>query len=166
MAFKKADRQKIIDGYLAATGKNMCVAAEFVDWLSEQPDHPMHAVFFGADDEKLARQYRIDMARRFISGLRIVVSIKNLDTVTNVVSISVREFPAYVSPLSGRKSGGGYAEMETDSPEMLRELVAQGTSALRSWLERYRGAFYASDIDLQAIEEIVANADRGAARTG
>src|SRR5690554_3353097 len=39
MAFAKKDRQRIIDGYLAATGRNLFVASEFIDWLGEHPEH-------------------------------------------------------------------------------------------------------------------------------
>ena len=44
--FTSADRQRIIDGYLSATGRNMFHPAEFIDWLEGQPDHEAHPWFF------------------------------------------------------------------------------------------------------------------------
>jgi hypothetical protein len=34
--FPKKERQRIVDEYLQATGRNMFVPGEFVDWLKEQ----------------------------------------------------------------------------------------------------------------------------------
>ena len=72
MSFKAKDRQRIIDAYLAETGRNMFVAPEFVDWLADQPDHEMYDAFYGMSDTEAARQHRIGLARRMASGLWIV----------------------------------------------------------------------------------------------
>lgn len=150
--FAKKARQRIIDGYLAETGRNMFVASEFVDWLKDQQDNEAYPLFYGTDDATAARAYRIDQARRMASGLRIVAT--SSAQVADVVQVSVREYPAYLSPVSGRKSGGGYQRMDPEDAEMIAELRKQGAMALRSWLERYRGVFV--DIaDLSPLEEIV-----------
>lgn len=121
MNFKKSKRQAIIDGYLATTGKNLFIASEFIDWLQDEPEHEAYPWFFGKDDAEAAREYRIDLARRMAGGMRIVVSAQET-TQSGVVQINVREYPAYVSAMSGRKAGGGYSRFDPDDAESLAEL--------------------------------------------
>lgn len=156
MAFTKADRQRIIDGYFHETGENMFVPSAFIDWLADQPEHEAYGWFYGKDDATAAREYRIGMARQMASGLRIVAEVST--TKAQVVQIAVREFPAYVSPVASRKSGGGYEPFDPKDSAAMDELRRQGVVALRSWLDRYRGAF--AGVDLTTIEEIAAQADR------
>lgn len=156
MAFKKADRQRIIDGYLAATGRNMFNAAEFIDWLSGQPEHEAYEWFFGMSDEDAAREHRIQMARQMANGLRIVAQISGAPEKASAISVTTREFPAMVSPMAGRKSGGGYEPFHPDDPAMVAELRRQGAQSLRAWLARYRGVAEMGGLDVSPIEEIAA----------
>lgn len=166
MAFAKKDRQRIIDQYLAATGRNMFVAPEFIDWLQGQPEHEAYDLFFGMEDEEAARQHRIDLARRMAGGLRIVATVSHAPEKGTVVQITTREFPAYVSPMAGRKSGGGYEPFDPESQEAMSELQAQGAQSLRAWLARYRGAAESAGVDVTPIEEIVAQLSRDVALAG
>lgn len=156
MAFTKRDRQQIIDGYLADSGANMFIAAEFIDWLAERPDHMAYPWFFAKDDESAAREYRIGLARQMASGLRIVMNVQTKDE-QNVVQITVKEYPAYVSPMDGRRGGGGYVRFDPHDPDMAAELQRQGARALRGWLDRYASAF--DGVDLSPIEEIAASVE-------
>lgn len=156
MSFTKADRQKIIDGYLAATGRNMFQAAEFIDWLSDQPDHEAYEWFFGVDDSTAAREYRIGLARRMASGLRIVAQVSEIPQTAQVVQFSTREYPAFVSPVANRKDGGGYSPFDPNDPVLMAELQCQGAQALVSWLARYRGAAEAAGVNVKPIEKIAA----------
>lgn len=158
MALTKQDRQRIIDDYLSKSGRNMFVPAEFVDWLQDRPEHEAYEAFFGTTDAVAAREYRTQMARKMASGLRIVARQEEARKAT-VVSISVREYPAFVSPMAGRKSGGGYEPFDPDNAAQLAELVEQGRASLRGWLARYCGAFEEAGVDLSHIEKI-AIADR------
>lgn len=161
MTFKVADRQKIIDGYLANTGRNMFIPSEFVDWLGENPDHEAYEWFYGMGDDEAARQHRIGLARRMAAGLRIVTTTQA--TVSNVVAVTTREYPAFVSPIAGRKAGGGYEPVDPKDEEQIAELRRQGASALRGWLARYRGAFEHVGIDLSGVEEVATSQDVSAA---
>ncbi|PWE26724.1 hypothetical protein C4N9_20920 [Pararhodobacter marinus] len=156
MAFKWKERQAIIDGYLAETGRNQFHPAEFIDWLGGKPDHEAYPWFFGTDDATAAREHRISLARRMASGLRLTVKVE--ETKYTVASVAVREFPAYVSPVAGRKAGGGYEPFDPKDKAAMAELRRQGVVALQSWLRRYAGAF--ADVDLSAIEEIAAEDSR------
>lgn len=164
MAFAKKDRQRIIDNYLAATGRNLFVASEFIDWLGEHPEHEAYDWFFGQDDATAAREYRIGLARRMASGLRIVAQVTETKK-SQVVHITTREYPAYVSPVALRKSGGGYQPFNPKDADAMDELRRQGATALRSWLSRYRGAFEDAGIDLTPIEEIASSQDERVAQT-
>lgn len=157
MSFKRSNRQKIVDDYLNVTGKYIFIPGEFVDWLEGQPEHQCYHWFFGQDDEKLAREYRIGLARRLVAGCRIVV--KTSETVASVVHVKIREYPAFISPLAGRKDGGGYHRTKADDPEDMAELRHQGALALRSWLKSFRGAFEDAGVDLAPIEQIAAFAE-------
>ena len=158
MAFKRKDRQRIIDDYLNATGENQFHPAAFIDWLSDHPDHEAYEWFFGMTDAHAAREYRVAMARRMASGLRIVARADGGQS--SVVSIKVHEYPAFISPVAGRMAGGGYEPFDPNNDADMAELRRQGVVALQSWLRRYAGAF--RDVDLTAIEEIAAE-DRSVA---
>ena len=147
-AFAKT-RQRIIDGYLAETGHNLFVPAQFVDWLAVRPDHEAYPIIYGKSDGEAAREYRISLARRLASGLRITVTRE--ETRDSVVRIVTREYPALVSPVADRRAGGGYQPMEDAH---LGELRAQGRTALRAWIARYRGAFEADGVSMDAISAI------------
>lgn len=152
--FTSKDRQRIIDEYLAATGKNQFIPSEFIDWLSTQKDHEAYPWFFSKDDAEAAREYRIGLARQMASGLRISAQVS--EAKPKSVSVSVREYPALVSPVSGRKTGGGYEPFHPDDPAMVAELRRQGAQALRSWLNRYRGVMESGGTDVSSIEKIAA----------
>lgn len=157
--FTKARRQSIIDGYLQSTRRNQFVPQEFVDWLSGQPEHEAWPWFFGSGDEEAARQHRISLARQMASGLRITAPVSEAPAKSEPVKVAVREYPALVSPMSGRKSGGGYQPFHPDDPAMVAELRRQGAQSLRSWLARYRGVAEQGGVDVAPIEEIVALMD-------
>ena len=150
-------RQAIIDGYLSESGRNLFVPAEFIDWLSGRPDHEAYEWFFGQTDAEAAREYRVAMARRMANGLRITAEVSTPGK-GQVVSVSLREFPAFVSPVASRRAGGGYEPFDPKDAGSLAELRRQGAVAMRSWLNRYGGAFAAQD--LRALEKIAAEADR------
>jgi|TARA_R110000822_G_scaffold87587_1_gene203755 hypothetical protein len=151
--FSKKTKQRIIDDYLQATGANMYVPSEFVSWLSGQPEHEAYSAFYGMDDIDAAYRYRIDMARRLASGLRIVV--KNEDIESTVLSFRVAEYPAYISPVANRRDGGGYEPFDPSDVGSQAELRRQAGVSLASWLERYRGCAEHIGLDMSSLEGIV-----------
>jgi hypothetical protein len=163
MAFKAKDRQRIIDGYLSDSGRNMFVPGEFVDWLADKPDHEAYELFYGMDDADAARQHRIALARRMANGLRIVAVQQ--ESKSNVVAVTTREYPAYISPVASRQSGGGYAPFDPQDTEQMAEIRRQGAAYLKGWLARYRGAFEDAGFDMSAIEQIAASQDESVAQS-
>jgi hypothetical protein len=150
--FPKKERQRIIDEYLAASGRNMFVPREFVDWLRDYPDHEAYDWFYGMDDAEAAQQHRIQLARQMASGLRIVV--QDSDPEDQVVNITVREYPTFISPVNLRRKGGGYERFDPDDEGSQQELRRQAATALASWLSRYRGCAENIGIDLSGFEDV------------
>ena len=154
----KAEKQRWIDEYLSASGRNLFIPGEFVDWLGDRPDHPAHPLIYGKETAEAAREYRIDLVRRMASGLRITVTSSTTNE-SSVVSIISREYPSLISPVSGRQNGGGYVAYDATDSAVVSEFMTQGINSLRTWLSRYRGAFEEAGHDLSVIDEIVRSAD-------
>jgi len=151
--FSKKTKQRIIDDYLQTTGANMFVPSEFVDWLAGEPEHEAYQAFYGIDDVEAARQHRIQLARQMASGLRIVAKTETVES--SVVSIKVTEYPAYISPVSKRRGGGGYEPFDPTDEVAQAELRRQAGVSLAAWLERFRGAAENYGVDVTPVEEIV-----------
>lgn len=149
--FSKKTKQKIIDDYLHETGRNMFVPEEFIIWLQDHPDHIAYNAFHGRDDD-LLWQAKLDLARRMASGLRIVVKKEVVEA--DVVSITVTEYPSYISPVKQRKSGGGYEPFDPESEESQAELRRQAGVALAAWLQRFRGCAENVGLDMTPLEEM------------
>lgn len=150
--FSKKTKQRIMDDYLSKTGKNMYVPEEFVLWLKDQPDHEAHKAFWGTSDEEAAMQWRIDLARRFASGLRIVAKSEVIES--DVRQIKVTEYPAYISPVTTRRQGGGYEPFDPENEESQAELRRQAGVQLAAWINRYRGAAEHIGLDMTPLEEM------------
>lgn len=108
-----------------------------------------------------AREHRIGMARQWANGLRISAKVSDAPSQSAVVSVVTREFPAMVSPVSGRKDGGGYQPFHPDDPAMVAELRRQGAQSLRAWLARFRGVAEMGGLDVGPIEQIAAQMTGG-----
>lgn len=161
-AWNARERQRVVDEYLNASGRNQFVPREFLAWLRERPDHPVHPVFFGMDDLEAAQAWREGRVRHWISGLRIAVRVADAGR-SPVAGVVVRELPAMVSPAAGRSSGGGYAPVDPSDPVMVAELRRQAAGALDSWLGRYAGVAELAGVDTTRIREIAAHLAGGVA---
>lgn len=145
-----AEKQRVIDEYLSATGSNFFIPGDFIDWLADKPNHPAYDAFYARDDASCAREYRIDLARKWASGLRICV--KTEEKAGRVFHVKTSAYPAFMSPMDGRGSGGGYVRFDPNDKEAVSELRRQAALAMQSWLNRYRGVFI--ELDLTLLDEI------------
>jgi hypothetical protein len=126
-------RQEIVNDYIAKHGSFN--ASEFVEFVREAgAEHPAYE-WFEWDDEKCADRYRVDQARDFVSGLTVSFSVQTVQR--GGVSVRVVESPMLVSPMEGRKSGGGYIEVDPLDPVAMSALAREAASTLQSWLNRY-----------------------------
>lgn len=146
-------KQKVIDGYLAASGKNQFIPSEFLGWLQDKPEHECHSIFFGMSDEEAAAAYREELVRKWVSGLRVIVRTEQA-SVRQVGTVEVREFtlPLYHSPTEGRRHGGGYVSTDPNDPLHLAEIARQGAVALAAWMERYSGVAKIIGISVETVD--------------
>lgn len=157
--FDRTYRQKIVDEYLNATGRNHFVPVEFLEWLKPRSDHRAWAIFFGSTDEEAALQHRLSLVRNFVSGLRIRVTIANETESASQVVVRV---PAFVSTVSKGAEGGGYVPVDIHDEPTLAELCRQASGDLARWVERHEGVARIAGVDVASINEIAgAPAARG-----
>lgn len=156
-------KQKVIDGYMQASGRNQFVPAEFLGWLKDKPEHECYPVFFGMDDQEAAQAFREELVRKWVSGLRIVVRSEAAQ-VRNIGVVEVREYslPLVHSPVDGRRDGGGYVHTDPSDPVHLAELARQGAVALSAWIERFTGAANLIGVDVSGVDAIRAALDAAA----
>jgi hypothetical protein len=154
--WNKDERQEIVDSYLSETRRNMFKVDEFTEWLEDKPDHPCYERFFGTGDKEAARQYRMALARQLVSGLRIQIHIPPVEKVdiSKLATVISYEAPAFISPMSNRRKGGGYVPYDPEDETSRAELRRQAAADLTRWLSRYRGCAEAFGVNLQPIEEI------------
>jgi hypothetical protein len=87
------------------------------------------------------------------SGLRIVAKVEVIES--EVRAIKVVEYPAYISPVSKRRDGGGYEPFDPSDEVAQAELRRQAGVALAAWLERFRGAAENIGLDMTPVEQMV-----------
>ena len=138
--FSQTRRQRIIDGYLAESGRNTFRPGEFIDWLADKPEHEAYAAFYSLEDAEAARAYRIELARRFVSGLRVTVTESTEDDASRKVTVSTHQAPAFMSPMDGRAKGGGYVAYDPNDPESVSMFRHEAHQAFGQWVKRYETA--------------------------
>lgn len=159
--FNRGFRQKVIDEYLNESRSNFFIPAEFIEWLSERPDHRVYPVFFGKSDEDAAHEYRMMLARQFVAGLRIKVTVTPaMASSLSHISVQVREpitvkVPAFVSPVSERRGGGGYVSTDLTDAGSTMEIYRQAAQSLVSWLDRYGDAARLAGANVDHIETVL-----------
>lgn len=164
--FDRTYRQRIIDEFLNDTRRNIFVPSEFLEWLSDKPDHRAYPVFFGKSDEEAAEAYRINLVRSFVSGLRIAVRVSPVVVEQSGVEVKVNEsspmsvrIPAFTSPASDRKGGGGYYPTDPSDPAVMAELRRQAAADLRKVVARHEGVAALAGVSMQAVLEIASALD-------
>lgn len=78
------------------------LTAEDVVEAAKDPESPIHDLFQW-DDSSAAHEYRLGVARRFISSIRVKVEIADIEENAPAVRVS-----AFTSPVDQREYGGGY----------------------------------------------------------
>lgn len=135
--FTKALRQRLIREFAELNDGHFCPAAFVEHVKATGPDHEAHS-WFTWDDEKAAHEHRLSEARQFASGLRVSFTVETARR--GVVVSSDRQLPFAMSPVEGRRDGGGYVIVNPDDPEHMAEHCRQAAASLATWLNRYSGA--------------------------
>ena len=148
--FTKALRQEII--------RDFCFRynAEFDARLFEQevretgPSHPAYE-WFTWDSDRAAHEHRVWQAREFASGLKVAFTIEEIGR-NQSVRVREIEMPFLVSPMDGRRAGGGYYLSDPSSPEQMAEFCRQAAMDGARWLRRYEAAFVHAGASVAVIE--------------
>jgi hypothetical protein len=120
---------------------------------------PAHEAYewFTWDEETAALQYRIDQAREFAIGLKIVFTVEEIGRNRKVVVVE-RDMPFAMSPLDGRLNGGGYYLTDPKNEDHVREHCRQAAASLRTWQARYSAA--AASVGMStALDRLIAALD-------
>lgn len=159
--FNRGFRQKVVDEYLNASGANFFIPAEFIEWLSDKPDHRVYPVFFGKSDEEAAHEYRLMLARQFVAGLRIKVTVTpQMAASLPHIAVHLKEpmtvkVPAFVSPVAERRSGGGYVSTDISDTGTAQEIYRQAAQSLTAWIDRYGDAARLAGADVGHVVAVL-----------
>lgn len=136
--FTKQTRQEII--------REFCLRrnADFDARLFEQevretgPSHPAYE-WFEWNRDKAASEFRIWQARQFANGLRVSFKVEEIGR-NGQIRVRQVDVPLVISPIEGRRSGGGYVITDPENKDHMAELCKQAAADLDRWLRRYQAA--------------------------
>lgn len=138
MRFTKELRQQIVEDF-ARRHNGVFNPTLFVEEVrATGADHPAHE-WFEWDRDRAALAYQVEQAREFARGLRVTFTVEEIGRKSAVV-VREERMPLVISPVAGRRDGGGYFLANPEDPEHMAEHCRQAATALRSWMERYGGA--------------------------
>ena len=157
MRFTKAIRQKIVEDF-ARRNNGVFNPTLFVEEVrAKGADHPAHE-WFEWDVEKAALAYQVDQAREFARDLRITFTVEEIHR--GAVRVREAMMPLVLSPVEGRRDGGGYLLTDPNDPEHVAEHSRQAATALRAWFDRYEEAARRAGIQPGAVEKMAAALDK------
>lgn len=152
MEFTKAKRQEIVEEF-ARRHNGVYNPQLFLQEVKKKgPKHPAHC-WFQWDDEKAANEHRLWQARAFAKDLRVNFTVEEVGR-SGTVAIKTTEMPMVLSPVNGRKDGGGYVLTNPGDPAHMAEHCRQAGAALRSWLKRYEAALIHAGTSPKLVEQI------------
>lgn len=148
--FSKERRQEIVRAF-AVRHNGQYDASLFLEEVRETGEsHPAWG-WFEWDTDKAARQWHLEQARAFASGLRVSFRVEDIRP-GRPVAVRTMEMPMVISPMDGRDKGGGYVLTDPENPAHMAEHCRQAAAALDAWLRRYRSALEHSGGSPAAIE--------------
>lgn len=149
--FSKELRQKIIREFCLRRNTDFDAKLFEQEVRDTGPDHPAYG-WFEWDESKAAGEYRVWQAREFAKDLRVTFSVEEIGR-AGVIRVREVEAPMLVSPLDGRRSGGGYFLTDPSNPDHMAELCRQAATSLATWLRRYEGALAHAGGSVSMIEK-------------
>lgn len=150
--FTKAKRQEIVDEFATRHNGVYNPAVFLKEVAATGNTHPAYN-WFEWNADKAAHEYNLWQARSFAKDLRITFQIEEVGR-EGAVKVKSVEMPAVLSPIAGRKDGGGYVLTDPNDPEHMAEHCRQAGAALRSWMRRYEAALIHIDGSTKTIERL------------
>lgn len=148
----KEKRQEIVEDF-ARRHNGQYDPKLFLREVKETGDKHPAFNWFEWDDKKAAGEYQLWQARSFAKDLRVNFTVEEVGR-EGAVTVRSVEAPAVISPVAGRKDGGGYVSFNPDDPEHIAEHCRQAGVALRSWMRRYEAALIHIDGSTKTIERL------------
>lgn len=150
--FTKQQRQQIVEEF-ARRHNGQYSPFLFLKEVEERGgSHPAHG-WFEWSDEKAATEHRLWQARSFANDLRVRFEVEEVCR-QGPITVTTLEMPMVLSPVSGRREGGGYVLTDPNDPAHRVEHCSQAAAALRSWLNRYRAAVLQTPYGTKVVEHL------------
>ncbi len=162
--FTKALRQQIVKDF-AIKHNGVYNPTLFLEEVRRTgPTHPAYD-WFEWDRERAAAQYQVEQARNFARDLRVSFTVQVVNGGRRSIQVRETAMPLVLSPVDGRRSGGGYVLTDENDPSHMTEHCRQAAMALRAWLNRYRSAAGHVGTSVAPIEQIVEDLETAAPQT-
>lgn len=151
--FTKQLRQQIVEEFSIRHNGHFNPTLFLEEVRSKGPRHPAYE-WFEWDQDKAALAYQIEQARDFARDLRVSFRVEEVGR-GRTVSVREAEMPMVLSPMAGRRDGGGYYLVDPENPEHAAEHCRQAAVALRAWFRRYQSALVHANGSSAAIEKAI-----------
>lgn len=149
--FTRAARQQIVRDFAEKNGGWFDATRFLAEVQKKGEAHPAWE-WFEWDDDNAANEFRLDQARDFARGLTIRFEIKSVHR--GAFRVTEHTVPLAVSPIGGRRGGGGYFITDPNDPSHMAELCLQAAQSLRWFLSRYEGALKHAGISISSLERM------------
>lgn len=153
MRYTRETRQQIVKDFAEQNGGMFDAALFLANVRIEGEAHPAFG-WFEWNDDKAAHEYRLDQSRDFARGLVIKFEVEEIHR--GKLRIAERNAPMVLSPLGGRRSGGGYVITDPADGEHMDELRRQAAQSLRWFISRYEAVLAHSGVNLPMLERMQA----------
>lgn len=159
-SFTKAVRERIVKEF-AVRHNGQFNPQLFLDEVKAKgEEHPAYEWFEWSDDTA-AKAYRIEQARSFARDLRVSFRVEEV-TAPHQVRVRETPIPMFLSPMQGRKNGGGYVLTDVNDAEHIAEHCRQAAKTLEQWRDRYAAALGRAGIGTGDVDKIIARLERSA----
>ena len=154
MGLSKIERQRIVKEFaLRHNGTfNPTLFLEEVRRTGER--HPAYN-WFEWDAGKAALSYQVEQARSFARDLRVTFTVTEISSGKRRVKVRETAMPLVLSPIEGRKDGGGYVLVDPKNESHLDEHCRQAALTLRGWLSRYSEAVRHVGGNVSQLESLI-----------
>lgn len=157
-SFTKALRERIVKEFATRHNGLYNPALFLAEVRAEGPKHPAYA-WFEWDADKAATAYQLEQAREFARDLRVSFRVEEIIG-PNQVRVSQQPMPMVLSPMDGRRSGGGYVLTDPDDPDHIAEHCRQAARTLEQWRDRYTAALAHAGVAAAEVNKIVGRLER------
>lgn len=157
--FTKALRQEIVREFAIRHNGTYNPSLFLEEVRNQGKKHPAFE-WFEWDRDKAALAYQVEQARDFARDLRVTFKVTEINGGKRKVKVRESTMPLVLSPLEGRKDGGGYLLVDPDDPAYLDEHCRQAAQSLRAWMSRYASAVKHVGSDMKQLEKLAATLEQ------